>query len=192
MSIKDKQERAAYKAAWYQKNKKRLRKEADKYRRTVKGRAAHKAGNRRYRNSPKGKAVIAAWRASAKGKESVIKFQQSTKRKIWEKKYRRQAERSANNSAFQANSRAKHYGAPGSWTGAQFLALCKKYGNFCLCCHKKRRLTPDHVIPFCKGGTNYRSNIQPLCLSCNHKKRNKTTDYRLSTTQKTATQLRAA
>lgn len=44
---------------------------------------------------------------------------------------------------------------------------------------KKRRLTPDHVVPLGKGGSNDISNIQPLCLPCNLKKHNRCTDYRI-------------
>jgi 5-methylcytosine-specific restriction endonuclease McrA len=66
----------------------------------------------------------------------------------------------------------------GSHTEAQWKSLCKKYGNKCLCCGKKTTLTRDHIIPLTKGGTDYISNIQPLCGSCNSKKRTKTIDYR--------------
>jgi 5-methylcytosine-specific restriction endonuclease McrA len=91
----------------------------------------------------------------------------------------------ANMSANNATRHAKYYGAPGKWTGAQWFALCKMYGNVCLRCHRKRRLTPDHVIPFSKGGTNYRNNIQPLCKPCNSGKRDKTTDYRTQSVTQT-------
>jgi len=68
--------------------------------------------------------------------------------------------------------------AGGSFTPAEWLALCKKYGNRCLCCGKRRKLTADHVIPVSKGGTSNISNIQPLCKTCNSSKGTKTTDYR--------------
>lgn len=105
------------------------------------------------------------YKATSRGKATSLRYQRSTKGK-------------ALHQAAQARIRAKRFNAPGSWTGVQFLALCKKYGNVCLCCHKKRRLTPDHVIPFCKGGTNHLSNIQPLCWPCNRRKWDRTTDYR--------------
>lgn len=77
-----------------------------------------------------------------------------------------------------ANRRAKEWGVRGKWTREQFMALCKKFDNVCLRCLKRKTLTPDHVVPFCKGGDNYFSNIQPLCISCNDKKHGATIDYR--------------
>jgi 5-methylcytosine-specific restriction endonuclease McrA len=68
--------------------------------------------------------------------------------------------------------------AGGAYTSAQWIALCDKYYNKCLCCNKKRKLTADHVIPVSKGGTSDISNIQPLCGPCNSSKGAKTTDYR--------------
>lgn len=39
-------------------------------------------------------------------------------------------------------------------------------------------LTPDHVVPLSRGGTNYIDNIQPLCGPCNSQKHAKTIDFR--------------
>lgn len=72
----------------------------------------------------------------------------------------------------------------GDFTQQEWNDLLDRYENKCLCCGKKAedtregKLTQDHVIPLSLGGTNYISNIQPLCFSCNAKKHTKMTDYR--------------
>lgn len=74
--------------------------------------------------------------------------------------------------------RARKLGIAGKWSAAEFLALCEKYNNRCLCCGKHEVLTPDHVLPFCLGGLNVIANLQPLCFSCNDSKGRNATDYR--------------
>jgi 5-methylcytosine-specific restriction endonuclease McrA len=69
--------------------------------------------------------------------------------------------------------------AGGSFTAEEWKLLCKKYNYKCLCCGKRKKLTADHVIPVSKGGSSNITNIQPLCQSCNSKKRAGTTDFRL-------------
>ena len=76
------------------------------------------------------------------------------------------------------NRRAREKQADGKFTEKEFKELCQKYENKCLCCGKHGNLTPDHVVPLCKGGKNTIDNIQPLCLTCNLKKARKTIDYR--------------
>jgi 5-methylcytosine-specific restriction endonuclease McrA len=67
----------------------------------------------------------------------------------------------------------------GHYTAAEFKALCEEYGNACLRCgDKDAPLTPDHVIPLTLGGSNWISNIQPLCRRCNSRKNIKIIDYR--------------
>ena len=68
--------------------------------------------------------------------------------------------------------------APGHFTAEEWKTLKEKYGNICLRCLKKKKLTVDHIIPLSKGGSNYISNIQPLCTSCNSVKHTQTIDYR--------------
>jgi 5-methylcytosine-specific restriction endonuclease McrA len=80
---------------------------------------------------------------------------------------------------YAVRRRARKVAAGGSFTVAQWRELCARYGNACLCCKRKRKLTKDHIIPLSKGGSNDISNIQPLCLPCNLSKGVKTIDYRV-------------
>lgn len=80
--------------------------------------------------------------------------------------------------SYKHNRRTRKTEAGGSYTAAEWKALCKQYNYRCLSCGKKTQLTADHVIPVIAGGTSDISNIQPLCKSCNSIKHDKTTDYR--------------
>ena len=68
----------------------------------------------------------------------------------------------------------------GSHTFEEWENLKKIFNYTCPSCLKKEdeiTLSIDHIIPLSKGGTNYISNIQPLCRSCNSKKNVKTIIY---------------
>ena len=80
--------------------------------------------------------------------------------------------------SYQHKHRTAVRGNGGSFTAAEWNALCKQYRHKCLRCNKRRKLTADHVIPVSKGGSSDMSNIQPLCGPCNSSKGAKTTDYR--------------
>lgn len=61
-------------------------------------------------------------------------------------------------------------------TTMEWLELKKAFKNSCLCCGEAELvvlITRDHIIPISKGGTDSIDNIQPLCLVCNIKKRDK-------------------
>lgn len=81
-------------------------------------------------------------------------------------------------SASYNRRRTRKTKAGGSYTVEEFKALCKQYDGRCACCGKKKRLTPDHVIPVALGGSSDIVNIQPLCQPCNSRKGTDTTDYR--------------
>lgn len=56
--------------------------------------------------------------------------------------------------------------------------LLYKYHGKCCACGATGVLEPDHIIPVSKGGTNDIDNRQPLCRSCNAKKRDRIADFR--------------
>lgn len=80
------------------------------------------------------------------------------------------------------NRRARVEQAEGSFTSKEWKNLCKHYNYTCLCCKRREpeiKLTVDHVIPLSASGSNFITNIQPLCQSCNFTKQVKIIDYRI-------------
>lgn len=76
------------------------------------------------------------------------------------------------NSYHSMKHRIKNFKAEGSYSIEEWNLLKKQYGNICCFCKQKVKLTIDHIIPLSKGGTNFISNIQPLCGPCNSRKFN--------------------
>ena len=80
-----------------------------------------------------------------------------------------------------AKRRARKAQATGSHTVEEWKDLCAYYKYTCLCCGRREPeicLSPDHVVPLARGGTNSIDNIQPLCRRCNQSKHARTIDYR--------------
>lgn len=84
--------------------------------------------------------------------------------RIWKKTNREKI------NEINSRRRALKRNAEGSFTLQEWRDLKAKYSHQCAWCKKKGKLTIDHIVPISKGGTNWISNIQPLCLSCNSKK----------------------
>ena len=68
--------------------------------------------------------------------------------------------------------RAKKRGADGSHTREEIISLFALQKSKCASCFKSIKLAyhADHIYPLSKGGSDYISNIQLLCPSCNQKK----------------------
>lgn len=81
--------------------------------------------------------------------------------------------------ALNCANQQRRRAAEGAFVAEEWLALCNRYDQRCLCCGRSDvNLTADHVIPISRGGDNWIANIQPLCLSCNTSKGTKIIDYR--------------
>ncbi len=76
-------------------------------------------------------------------------------------------------------NRLKKY-AEGDHTFEEWEELKAEYNYTCPCCGQSEpeiKLTEDHIKPLSKKGTDYIINIQPLCLSCNISKSDRTVKY---------------
>jgi len=64
------------------------------------------------------------------------------------------------------------------YKGGSFLIfdieLKRLYGMPCVYCGSKDNIEIDHVLPLSRGGRNSIGNMQPLCMTCNRSKGNKT------------------
>jgi 5-methylcytosine-specific restriction endonuclease McrA len=78
----------------------------------------------------------------------------------------------------QRTSARRRSNYQGSFTAAEWTALCAFYDNRCCCCGATAPLTVDHIVPVSQGGTSDISNIQALCSTCNARKGAKTINYR--------------
>lgn len=72
----------------------------------------------------------------------------------------------------KARRYARKKNAQGSHTLEQWEAMKRIFRNKCANCGMVKKLTKDHIQPLSKGGSDYISNIQPLCRNCNSKKNN--------------------
>jgi 5-methylcytosine-specific restriction endonuclease McrA len=92
----------------------------------------------------------------------------SESKQIYSKRYAKShPERIAH---LKARRYARKKNAEGSHTLKEWENLKKKFNYKCAICGLKKPLTKDHIKPLSLGGTDYISNIQPLCRNCNSRK----------------------
>jgi 5-methylcytosine-specific restriction endonuclease McrA len=71
------------------------------------------------------------------------------------------------------NRRARKLAAEGRYTPEDVARITKAQKGRCACCKNRHKLTVDHIVPLSKGGSNWPSNLQMLCGSCNSAKKDK-------------------
>jgi 5-methylcytosine-specific restriction endonuclease McrA len=138
--------------------------------------ACVKERTKRYQQSPKGKIFMERYRKSPECKLVQKRYQ-----KIYLQTPKGKAVHRVNTQ----RQKAKRRNAEGSHTTQEWLDLKEHFENCCLCCGRHESqfdepLEQDHIVPLSKGGSNWISNIQPLCEDCNGMggKGTKTIDYR--------------
>ena len=80
----------------------------------------------------------------------------------------------------QQNREARKRQNGGSFTLGEWETLKAQYNWTCPACGRSEpdiKLSVDHIIPVSGGGSNNIENIQPLCISCNSKKKTKIITY---------------
>lgn len=73
----------------------------------------------------------------------------------------------------KAKRRARKLESLGDFSLEDWKDIKKKYKYICPSCGQKEpdiKLTMDHIVPLIKGGKHDKSNIQPLCNTCNNRK----------------------
>lgn len=66
--------------------------------------------------------------------------------------------------------RARKASAEGHYSKDDVSGLIERQCGRCAGCGSAKKLEVDHIVPLSKGGTNWPSNLQMLCRSCNAKK----------------------
>ncbi len=132
-------------------------------------------------NRDKRREISRQWASDNREKshESNRRYRQANPDKVAEKNSRWQRTNPDRVNAITNRHRTRKTEAGGSYTAAEWKALCDHHGNKCLRCGRKNvKLTADHVNPVAKGGHSDIENIQPLCRPCNSSKGDKNIDYR--------------
>lgn len=155
---------------YYLKNKRKIIQATKEYYFNNKGKRLDSIKKWQEDNKEKRKTYNHKWYIKNK---SLVRNRNRKYRKVFPDRYRTYVE----------NRRALREKAIGNYTEKEWEELKSKYGNKCLKCGKRETetmLTPDHIVPLDKNGSNYIDNIQPLCRKCNSEKNVDIIDFRIN------------
>lgn len=147
----------AYRRAYEERNREKVRAGSLRYYHSAKGQKAAKARYQRNRA-----AIIANTRAWAlRNREK--------RREIGRAYWHRHPDKAREN---KLRRRARENGAEGSHTAAEFRAKVEQYAGRCHWCGKRIRGKPhaDHLIALAQGGSDDIGNVVPSCRPCNQSK----------------------
>jgi len=159
-NLEEQKEKARIRAReWYQKNRERALSNVRQYR--AENSEAISARKKQYRDENRD--AIRADQAARYVKDSETYKERS--------KLQRKSNRISTN-AHSHNRRARIRAAEGSHTGKEIKALFSKQGGKCPYCRAslKAQYHVDHIVAIRNGGSNWISNIQLLCPTCNLRK----------------------
>lgn len=170
------------------KNDKKYKESKRKYLTSAKGKELHNLAGRRYKlkNSQRIRTVAKVYYQTHKT-ESFDRARKWQRGNNGKRRLIMQSWRDRNRERYRFLGRQYVYrkkSAKGSHTLQEWEDLKKKYNYCCYWCGRREPfleqckiwLTEDHVIPLSKGGSNYISNIKPMCFNDNAKKWNKIID----------------
>lgn len=144
------------------------------------------------KNANKVKRKSAAWQCANRERYNFLARtrRDPEKESVRNREYRKTPNGRITHQISTINNIAKRKQAEGSHTITEWIELKQKYNNRCLCCginelelttrSHHRVLEQDHIVPITKGGSNWITNIQPLCNECNgpHGKWQEINDFR--------------
>ncbi|MDN7658440.1 HNH endonuclease [Burkholderia cenocepacia] len=158
--VEEQKEKARIRAReWYRQNKERALANVRKYR-AENGQAI---SDRKKKYRAENRDLIRADQAN-RYRNDAEKYKEKSR-------LQRKNNRTATN-AYSRNRRAREQAAEGSHTGEEIKALLVKQSGKCPYCRAsiKAAFHVDHVVALRNGGSNWISNIQLLCPTCNLRK----------------------
>lgn len=151
---------AAYRREYYKANAEKLADRAREYNRENAGRITERAREYRKANAER----IADWmREYQKNNAEKIAARVSKYNKLHPEKQ----------AAITRNYRARKRSAVGTHTAVDIARILDKQKGLCANCHTKlfeygkHKYHVDHIMPLARGGSNWPSNLQCLCPTCN-------------------------
>lgn len=181
-------------ANWIQRNPEKHKEQVQRYRKKHKASIALKSkiwkqsesgristSKYRLRHKEQINRTISEWRK--RNRDRVIKNQRNWLSRHPEKSFQYSKKyRTSHPEQVTKSSRARRElfkNIEGDFNLSEWEEICNKFQNRCLYCERDSvKLTIDHVVPVSRGGSNYITNIQPLCKNCNSKKGKKILDFR--------------